>query len=284
MLARMRGIVAMALGTALLSAGCAAGQSSPTAPEPVVVVVGEPAQQKPTTAAAEAKSPKQALQRERARNAGILGVLRGPQDQLKGAFGSGVGDALGGLSGSGSGDAFGLGGLGLGRSGSSPWGVSGGNQGGIVGGIVGGGGLGQGIGLGSLGTRGFGSGTGSGYGSGYRSGSGLGASAALRPTYPDTVQVSGNGLSIEAVQTVGRSHKSDIDECFRIEQERSGVRGGITIACTVGPSGAVTRVAVADSTLPGVELGDCIAQAVGSWTFPAPSTGAAVTILLPFRF
>ena len=86
MLGRMRGMAAIALGPALWACGCAAGQASPAAPEPVVVVVGETAQKspeataqkKPRADAAKAKHSKQsAAAKDLARKAGILGAARG---------------------------------------------------------------------------------------------------------------------------------------------------------------------------------------------------------------
>ena len=59
--------------------------------------------------------------------------------------------------------------------------------------------------------------------------------------------------------------------------------GRVTVRFVIGGTGSVMGSGVAGSTYPIASVGDCIANAVRRWQFPAPEGGGVVTVNYPFN-
>jgi hypothetical protein len=192
-----------------------------------------------------------------------------------------VADALGGLSSAnvvlGSGPGTGLHGTGAGGGGTGAgvmfgsgtlntgWGA------GIGGGFGTGGG--HGAGGGGLGGTGGGTGTGNGTGSGPGEHGVAGGGAA----------VSHGGLSAEQIRRVVEAHRGALRACYEIEAQKDPtLRGGVTAAWTIDPSGAVTVANLAGSTIHNARVEGCVLRQVRTWHFPS-SEGPSQTTY-PFSF
>lgn len=184
---------------------------------------------------------------------GVFAALNAP-----GQNGNMAGDAVG--------DAFGYGGLGVAGTG---WG---------------GGGTGEGtIGLGNIGTMGHGAGTGSGQGYGSGAGRGLRTRAAEGPmvrTSPPSV----NGLlSPEAIRRVVLRNIGQVTHCYEqgLAMDAS-LSGRVVVQFIIGGDGTVQNSAVSESSVAQPAVGQCTANAVRRWQFPAPEGGGTVTVSYPF--
>lgn len=181
----------------------------------------------------------------------------GPGTGLKGA-GSGGG-------GSGAGVAFG--------SGTLDTGFGAGNGGGYG---AGGGGPG-GRGTGGNGRGGTGGGTGTG------NGTGGGPGEAKVQASAGAASASG-GLSPEQVRRVVMAHIGAVRACYESEAQRNpGLKGGVTIAWQIDPSGSVSTASVANSTLGNARVEGCVTRQVKNWHFPT-SDKATQVAGFPFKF
>ena len=212
--------------------------------------------------------------KEMAANAGIIGILKASVGAFNSptspygadtALGSDPMSALGALMGDQIGGNFGFGGLGLRGTGR------------------GGGGTGEGtIGLGNIGTigHGAGGGTGSGYGSG--AGGFHGRTSNVPHIRTGKADVRGS-LSKEVIRRIIRRHINEVRFCYEQElNSRPDLKGRIAVKFIVSPTGAVQTAAVASSTMGNAKVEQCIAKAVGRWTFPAPDGGGIVVVTYPF--
>jgi len=176
-------------------------------------------------------------------------------------------NANGNMTGDAVGDAFGYGGLGATGTG---WG---------------GGGTGEGtIGMGNIGTMGHGSGTGSGQGYGSGAGRGLRGRGTSGPTVRAAPPDISGLLSPEAIRRVVLRNLGQVNHCH--EQglaQNPNAAGRVTIRFVIGGTGSVMGSGVAGSTYPIASVGDCIANAVRRWQFPAPEGGGVVTVNYPFN-
>jgi hypothetical protein len=185
----------------------------------------------------------------------VLGM--GPGTSLKG-MGPGGG-------GTGAGVAFGSGTLNTG------WGA--GNGGGYGYGSGGPGGKGSGgNGLG---------GTGGGTGNGNGSGSGTHERSVV---FGNQAMAASGGLSSEQVRRVVMAHTGALRACYESEAQRNPqLRGGVTVAWQIDPTGGVTSASLAGTTLSNPRVEGCVIRQVKAWHFPtsdAPTTVAGY----PFRF
>ncbi|MFO0652554.1 MAG: AgmX/PglI C-terminal domain-containing protein [Polyangiales bacterium] len=218
--------------------------------------------------------------REQVQNRGIFAALgalgggaSGGASGIVSPFGgmteSGVDNqnANGNMTGDAVGDAFGYGGLGATGTG---WG---------------GGGTGEGtIGMGNIGTMGHGSGTGSGQGYGAGAGRGLRGRGTSGPTVRAAPPEISGLLSPEAIRRVVLRNLGQVNHCH--EQglaTNPNAAGRVTVRFVIGGSGSVMGSGVAGSTYPIQSVGDCIANAVRRWQFPAPEGGGVVTVNYPFN-
>jgi hypothetical protein len=176
-------------------------------------------------------------------------------------------NANGNMTGDAVGDAFGYGGLGATGTG---WG---------------GGGTGEGtIGMGNIGTMGHGSGTGSGQGYGSGAGRGLRGRGTSGPTVRAAPPDISGLLSPEAIRRVVLRNLGQVNHCH--EQglaQNPNAAGRVTVRFIIGGTGSVMGSGVAGSTYPIASVGDCIANAVRRWQFPAPEGGGVVTVNYPFN-
>jgi len=202
--------------------------------------------------AAQAAMSRQAA-REQVANRGIFAALGAP--------------GSGNMAGEEAGDAFGYGGLGADGTG---WG---------------GGGTGEGtIGLGTIGTIGHGSGGGSGQGYGSGAGRGLRDRAAAGPLVRASPPTITGLLSPEAIRRVVLRNLGQLAHCH--EQglaQNPNASGRVTVRFVIGATGTVADAGVAASSYPNPGVGQCFANAVRRWQFPAPEGGGVVTVSYPFN-
>jgi hypothetical protein len=192
-----------------------------------------------------------------------------------------VADALGGLNSAnvvlGSGPGTGLHGAGAGGGGTGA-GVmfgSGTLNTGWGAGMGGGFGSGSGHGPGGGGLGGSGGGTGSGNGSGSGPGEhGVAAGGG---------GAAHGGLSPDQVNRVVLAHRAALQACYEIEAQKDPtLRGGVVVAWTIDPSGAVTSANQASSTIHNPRVEGCVLRQVRTWHFPT-SEGSTVANY-PFSF
>jgi hypothetical protein len=145
-----------------------------------------------------------------------------------------------------------------------------------------GGGFGSGSGgPGGKGSGGFGSG-GSGGGSGGGNGPGSG---------PGEHGIAGGGaggaskggLSPEQVRRVVVAHQGALRACYEIEAQKDpSLRGGVTVAWTIDPSGSVTSASLAGSSIRNPRVEGCVVRQVRTWRFPTSEAPTMTTF--PFKF
>lgn len=218
--------------------------------------------------------------REAVQNRGIFAALGAPGGGMAaGASGivspfgsmteSGVDNqnANGNMTGDAVGDAFGYGGLGAAGTG---WG---------------GGGTGEGtIGMGGIGTMGHGSGTGSGQGYGSGAGRGLRNRGNTGPTVRASPPTVTGLLSPEAIRRVVLRNLGQVNHCY--EQglaTNPNAAGRVVVRFVIGGTGSVLNSSPTENSLGVPSVGDCVANAVRRWQFPAPEGGGVVTVNYPFN-
>jgi hypothetical protein len=193
-----------------------------------------------------------------------LGGLNSSNLVLGGGPGTSLRGGGAGGGGTGAGVAFGSGTLNTG------WGA--GNGGGFGGGAGGPGG--RGAGGSGRGGAGGGSGVGTGTGNGEaKVGVGAGTPAAH------------GGLSAEQIRRVVLAHTGALRACYEGEAQRNpNLRGGVTVAWQIDPSGSVSgSPSIASTTLNNARVEGCVARQVKGWHFPASESPSTVTAY-PFRF
>lgn len=179
--------------------------------------------------------------------------------------GTGLKGAGSGGGGTGAGVAFG--------SGTLDTGFGAGNGGGYG---AGGGGPG-GRGSGGNGKGGSGGGTGTG------SGTGGGPGEAKVNASAGAGQSKG-GLSQEQVRRVVMAHLGAVRACYESEAQRNpSLKGGVTVAWQIDPSGSVSSASVANSSLSNPRVEGCVVRQVKGWKFPTSETPTTVAGF-PFKF
>lgn len=162
----------------------------------------------------------------------------------------------------------------------------------------GGGGRGDGIGLGGIGTIGGGAdgrargeegtmgGPGTGTGQGFGNGNGrLGGSHRSRPPSirmgATTVQ---GRLPPEVIQRIVRQNFGRFRLCYEKGlQSNPNLQGQITVAFVIGRDGALGNSSVQRSTLPDLEVNECVKRAFLTLAFPPPD-GGVVRVSYPISF
>ena len=211
----------------------------------------------------DANKNKTKIDREKALNAGILGILQGggAVSSVFGAGGLGVGisSALGGLHGTRMGAAGGLGGLGSRGAG------------------AGGGGSAVGIG-------GIGLGAGGKYAGGYGA-INLGGTGKSETRIRAGRMILKGGLDKDVIQKVVRRHYAQIKYCYEKELAKNpNLYGKISVNWTIGPDGRVQVAQIIQSDMNNVAVEDCIVRNVRRWKFPKPKGGGVVVVTYPFVF
>jgi hypothetical protein len=144
---------------------------------------------------------------------------------------------------------------------------------------AGAGGLGGG-GTGGRGQGGRGGGTGTGTGAG--AGAGGPGERDVKPPPPQGTH--NGGLSPEQVRRVVMGRIGAIRACYEGEaQKNPGLKGGVTVAWTIDPSGNVAGASLAGTTLNNPRVEGCVIRQVRSWHFPAAEAPTTVAGF-PFKF
>jgi hypothetical protein len=211
---------------------------------------------------------------ERARTAGILGVLKAQQG---GTFASitATGDFSAGLD-----DRDIQGGL----IGNEPGEMAGGWGYGVSGVGAGGGGTGMGtIGTGRYGTIGHGSGTGSGYGVGPGSG-GMRGRVPKQPTVAIGNATAVGGLDKNTIRRYVRQKLNQIEYCYQKQLiVKPSLAGTVNTAFTIDDNGRV--IAAKAGGLGDPEVENCVADILRNIQFPKPQGGGIVNVTsYPFTF
>ena len=93
------------------------------------------------------------------------------------------------------------------------------------------------------------------------------------------------GYDRDLVLKVVRRHQNEIRFCYESELPKvPDLSGKVTVAWTIGASGAVEMAEIADSGLGNTNVESCIVQKVRRWTFPEPKGGGEVAITFPWVF
>lgn len=96
----------------------------------------------------------------------------------------------------------------------------------------------------------------------------------------ESPRTQGTGLSPERVREVANQHASEIERC--VAQSTSGaerLNGRVEFELTIEADGHVDALSIASSTTNNATFDRCAADAVRTWTFPAP--GARVVFRYP---
>lgn len=92
------------------------------------------------------------------------------------------------------------------------------------------------------------------------------------------------GLGQEQVRSVVIANPGAVRACYESEAKRNpSLEGGVTVAWRVAPSGAVSDVSLAATTLSNPRVEGCIVREVEHWRFP-PSDGVTIISGFPFKF
>ena len=93
------------------------------------------------------------------------------------------------------------------------------------------------------------------------------------------------GLSAEQIRRVVLAHTGALRACYEGEAQRNpNLRGGVTVAWQIDPSGSVSgSPSIASTTLNNARVEGCVARQVKGWHFPASESPSTVTAY-PFRF
>ena len=93
------------------------------------------------------------------------------------------------------------------------------------------------------------------------------------------------GISGEAVRTLYRAHRSQLQYCYAREvSRRPDLKGKVTFSCTVEADGRVGRLLVVEDTTESAALRQCLESRIRTWVFPRPSTGSSAEVELPTLF
>ncbi len=89
----------------------------------------------------------------------------------------------------------------------------------------------------------------------------------------------------ELVMKVVRRHQNEIRFCYESELSKDpSLAGKVTVAWTIGVTGAVAEAEIAESGLGNANVESCIVQRVRRWSFPEPQHGQEVGITFPWVF
>lgn len=93
----------------------------------------------------------------------------------------------------------------------------------------------------------------------------------------------GGSLSEAQIADVINSRKKSVMICYdqSLRGARDDLRGKLEIAVTIEPTGSVSKATVETSQFKGSKLGECIAQKIKDWRFPA-FQGLSQKVVVPF--
>ena len=92
-------------------------------------------------------------------------------------------------------------------------------------------------------------------------------------------------LSKDQISRTIKSNRPAVRSCYeKALGRRPGVEGKVAVRFTIGATGEVTAVDVAEQTVQDEQLSTCLVVAVKSWKFPEPKGGGKVTVTYPFIF
>jgi hypothetical protein len=95
--------------------------------------------------------------------------------------------------------------------------------------------------------------------------------------------VTHGGLNAEQIRRVVLAHKGALQACYEIEAQKDPtLRGGVTVAWTIDPSGGVTSASLAGTTIHNARVEGCVLRQVRAWHFPASDGTSQPTY--PFSF
>jgi TonB family protein len=90
-------------------------------------------------------------------------------------------------------------------------------------------------------------------------------------------------LSKETIRRIIGRHVAEVRNCYQQQlQAHPDLQGRVAIKFIISPTGAVQTAQVTESDLGSPAVGQCIAQAVQRWGFPAPEGGGLVVVTYPF--
>lgn len=88
----------------------------------------------------------------------------------------------------------------------------------------------------------------------------------------------------ELIRRTVRSHENEVRFCYeRALLSDPTLAGRVSIRFNIDAAGTVTRSELADTTLPGREVGACIAAAFRRWQFPILDSSGEVEVSYPFQ-
>lgn len=155
---------------------------------------------------------------------------------------------------------------------------------GLVGSGRGGGGTGQGtVGLASVGLIGHNR-PGDGAGGLSRS-TGFGKREGRVPTVREAKAEVVGGLDKDLIRRVVRAHVNEVRHCYNMGLTKDpNMKGRVAVQFTIGGTGKVASAVVSETDLKGegMQVANCIAQAVRRWNFPKPASGGAALVTYPF--
>jgi TonB family protein len=101
----------------------------------------------------------------------------------------------------------------------------------------------------------------------------------------DCTTVVAPGYDRDLVLKVVKRHQNEIRFCYESELNKApNLSGKVTVAWTIGATGAVETAQIAESGLANEQVESCIVQRVKRWTFPQPEGGQEVAITFPWVF
>jgi outer membrane biosynthesis protein TonB len=79
------------------------------------------------------------------------------------------------------------------------------------------------------------------------------------------------------------AHKGALQACYEIEAQKDPtLKGGVTVAWSIDPSGSVTSANVASTTMHNARVEGCVLRQVRNWHFPSSDSPSQPTY--PFSF
>jgi len=92
-------------------------------------------------------------------------------------------------------------------------------------------------------------------------------------------------LDQETVRRVIATKVGAIKACYQKELQKSpNLHGKVTVSFLIGPSGAVTGVKIAQSTMGSPPVEQCITSRIQTWQFPPSRSGGTTRVNYPFNF
>jgi hypothetical protein len=110
------------------------------------------------------------------------------------------------------------------------------------------------------------------------------AHSSTVPTIPMSEPVVGT-MDKDVIRRIVRAHIHEIRDCYNLGLAKDpALAGRIAIEFTIGPDGKVEEAEATDVTgFADPDVPTCIAEAIATWTFPAPRGGGRVNVSYPFN-